>query len=1063
MAKKQGNNPRNKENTLYKALTRLFSGPITKRRRQFYRREKRIDLQKYDFQSATGMPFKKTAYDSYLHNSSKYVFERQRAERYADFDMMTYEPILGSALDIYATEVTACNELEPMLKIDCRNQEIKSILDEFYFNVINVEANLYHWTRTMCKYGDFFLYLDIDEKRGITHVIGLPAREVERMEGQDPTNPMYVQFQWNSGGLTFEDWQVCHFRILGDDRFSCYGMSIYESARRVWRQYDLLKNAMMSFRIVRSPSRRVFYLDVGNIPPEEVEQFVLKFRDELRASQVISEDSRVDLRYDAFPIASNTPIPLLDGRNITIKELAEEFDKGNENWVYSIDDKTHKPLPGKVVWCGKNYTASKLYKIWLDNETYVKTAPEHPFILRDGTTKRADELRENDSLMPLYKSVTKKGYEQVYSCETEKFINTHKFVATDVHKQLWEETESPVVHHSKPWESETNKRNNHPNNLQVMNYFEHLQWHRDHIQFTLLSPENLGKTRQRIIEYNKSELHSKRTIERNKRLGLGKRLAACYNGTELHKQHNEIRRKAQKRVWSDPIIRAEREKAIRDRYWIIPDECIELGKEIYRNNPKINREDFIRAFLNDKIIKEKMYEFNNGERVSSYDKISRQTFEKKFEDYGWNGFKDYKNAALKEIKNNHKVTKIEIIEEIDDVYCMTVVGPNGEEDRHNFAVLGLFENGEIDISSGIYLKNSVENDFVIPVRGQNQTRIETLEGASYVGDVDDVKFLRDEMMAAIKIPASYIIPENGAVEDKTSLAQKDILFAKTIQMIQRSVVNELEKMGVIHLYTLGFRKDDLISFKLRLNNPSKLAALQELEHWRTKFDVASSATEGFFSKRHIAVNLFGLSEEEFIRNQREIYNDKKYEALLEKAIQENGIPGEGVFGETAGGPLGIPGEEELTIQPPEGETPPIPEENPTLLAQPEEPAKRDDGTRKIKVQKDVFGKLDSYETQGSKGKTYSPDSHDRRKTSGPRNQQWDSLFGKEASKNTKRNRPNSAFKELVSLGRGITESQHELDAEKEIMEINNGLYSIIERLQKRDEQKNDNAQTQQET
>ena len=102
------------------------------------------------------------------------------------------------------------------------------------------------------------------------------------------------------------------------------------------------------------------------------------------------------------------------------------------------------------------------------------------------------------------------------------------------------------------------------------------------------------------------------------------------------------------------------------------------------------------------------------------------------------------------------------------------------------------------------------------------------------------------------------------------MAQKDIRFARTIQRLQRSVVSELEKVGIIHLYTLGYRGDDIISFDLALNNPSKLAELQELEHWKTKFDVASSATEGYFSRRWIAEHLFHLSEAEFLRNSREL-------------------------------------------------------------------------------------------------------------------------------------------------------------------------------------------------
>ena len=124
----------------------------------------------------------------------------------------------------------------------------------------------------MCKYGDYFLYLDIDDNLGVQSVIGLPSQEVERLEGEDKTNPNYVQFQWNSGGLTFENWQVAQFRILGNDKYAPYGSSVLEASRRIWRQLVLLEDAMMAYRVVRSPERRVFYVDVGGIPEKEIEQ-----------------------------------------------------------------------------------------------------------------------------------------------------------------------------------------------------------------------------------------------------------------------------------------------------------------------------------------------------------------------------------------------------------------------------------------------------------------------------------------------------------------------------------------------------------------------------------------------------------------------------------------------------------------------------------------------------------------------------------------------------------------------------------------------------------------------
>ena len=78
--------------------------------------------------------------------------------------------------------------------------------------------------------------MDIEQDEGIKNVIGLPANELERLEGEDEKNPNYIQYQWNSAGITLENWQVAHFRILGNDKHAPYGTSVLEAARRIWRQ-----------------------------------------------------------------------------------------------------------------------------------------------------------------------------------------------------------------------------------------------------------------------------------------------------------------------------------------------------------------------------------------------------------------------------------------------------------------------------------------------------------------------------------------------------------------------------------------------------------------------------------------------------------------------------------------------------------------------------------------------------------------------------------------------------------------------------------------------------------
>ena len=299
------NSGRNPDSDLFKKLTRLLSSPLVNRRVQTYRKQRRRQLDKYkkDFVSASGRQFKKSSYNSFENLQANIMQNQNRAERYVDFDQMEFTPEIASAMDIYADEMTTHTQLDEMLRIDCVNEEIKSILSNLYKNILNVNFNLFGWCRTMCKYGDYFLYLDIDEELGIKSVIGLPPQEVERLEGEDSENPNYVQFQWNSAGMTFENWQMAHFRILGNDKYVPYGTSILEPARRIWRQLTLLEDAMMAYRIVRSPERRVFYIDVGNIAAQDVEQYMQKIMTQMKRNQVIDTNTgRVDLRYNPLSI-----------------------------------------------------------------------------------------------------------------------------------------------------------------------------------------------------------------------------------------------------------------------------------------------------------------------------------------------------------------------------------------------------------------------------------------------------------------------------------------------------------------------------------------------------------------------------------------------------------------------------------------------------------------------------------------------------------------------------------------------------------------------------------------
>ena len=356
------------------------------------------------------------------------------------------------------------------------------------------------------------------------------------------------------------------------------------------------------------------------------------------------------------------------------------------------------------------------------------------------------------------------------------------------------------------------------------------------------------------------------------------------------------------------------------------------------------------------------------------------------------------------------------------------------------------DTGRVDLR---YNPLSVEEDYFIPVRNGIKSEVQTLPGGTYTGDIDDVKYLRDKLFSALKVPQSYLSRGEGSDEDKTTLAQKDIRFARTIQRLQRVVISELEKIGIIHLYSLGYRAGDLVSFKLRLNNPSKIAEMQELEHWKNKFEIAASATEGYFSRRWIARNVFDLSEEEFVRNQRELFSDRKFQTALDAVAEGEDemagglgagdlgdLGGEDIGGEDLGDDLDL-GAEEPATPAPAGEEPPG--DDSALLAA---PGKRDDQDW-VKIRKDG-----ARTTAKANGKWYTSTSSDGRKSAGPRKKNYKRVATPEFS-TTRKLYP--GLKDLAGIGKGLMEGEESnyRDEEELLLEIDNEVKSLITELENR--------------
>ena len=206
-------------------------------------------------------------------------YQTLRIQLYTDYEAMDTESIIASALDIIADESTLKNEFGDVIQIKTQNEKVKEVLENLFYDILNIEFNLWSWTRNMVKYGDFFLALEIAEGKGIINVTPYSVYNTERLEGTDPMNQNYVKFKVELdrfGKKEYENYEMAHFRLLSDTNFLPYGKAMIENGRRVWKQLSLMEDAMLIHRIMRAPEKRIFKVDVGNIPPAEVDNYMQK-------------------------------------------------------------------------------------------------------------------------------------------------------------------------------------------------------------------------------------------------------------------------------------------------------------------------------------------------------------------------------------------------------------------------------------------------------------------------------------------------------------------------------------------------------------------------------------------------------------------------------------------------------------------------------------------------------------------------------------------------------------------------------------------------------------------
>lgn len=393
-----------------------------------------------------------------------YMGHPNRLERYNQYESMDMDSEINSALDIVAEFSTQQNteNLTPF-KIEFHDKptetEVK-ILDRQlrdWCKLNQFDRRMFKMFRNVIKYGDQvflrdpetfkLLWIDMvnvtkvivnesDGKRPEQYVLrdvnpNFESLSVTQVTAdnfyhtnpnttgygaaayQMPTNPYSgnSRFVHSMRETTFDAKHILHLSLNeGLDANWPFGNSILENIFKVFKQKELLEDAIIIYRVQRAPERRIFYIDVGNMPSHMAMAFVERVKNEIHQRRIPTQSGGgnfMDSTYNPLCLDLSTRIPLLDGRTLELSQLIQEFQAGKTNWAYSCDPQTGKVVPGVINWAGLTRQNAEVIKLTFDNGESLICTPDHKIPVWGRGFVEAQELTPQDNLIAFVKDSDK--------------------------------------------------------------------------------------------------------------------------------------------------------------------------------------------------------------------------------------------------------------------------------------------------------------------------------------------------------------------------------------------------------------------------------------------------------------------------------------------------------------------------------------------------------------------------------------------------------------------------------------------------------------------------------
>jgi intein/homing endonuclease len=616
----------------------------------------------------------------------------------------------------------------------------------------------------------------------------------------------------------------------------------------------MAEDAMLTYRILRAGEKRVFKIDVGNIDEDDVESYIHKIATRFKKQQQIYPDSgQIDYTFNILgndedfflPVrnanvqtgietlqgacfALDTKIELLDGRSLELKDIINEYNDGKSLWSYSIDPKSGLIVPGKITWAGVTRKNAQVLKLTLDNGETITCTPDHKFPTKYNGKKEAKDLNIGESMWAFNKKEEK--------ISNKKYAKPYEMIY-DHSKQDWVFTHRMVANYMKEKNLHEEFTHKYVGKKGINKYWNNISEEELIIKKNIAINNSLMSRDKAVETFSNNPNRDSIIKERGKSISKTKSL-----------KENRIKQaKHIKLRWENSNLREiiKEKQSIKYSHKLL-DLLIDYVNEY-------NRIDLI---LENKInIKnsEWIEEFNvlnqNNKQLNKMSAITRNNIDKMLKYFGYLNWRDFKSKIP---CYNHKIVAIEWLEDKQDTGTITIDGKEQLTDYHTFA-----------LSSGIFTLNS------------------------NLDQIHDIEYLRDNLFTGLGVPKPFLGYQQAAGDGK-NMAQMDVRFAKKINRIQQATIQELNKIAIIHLMLLGFKKEEIYDFQLSLTNPSTQQDLLKTELWQQKAQVYTELTRsesGIAAMSHTNAKkfFFGWSDKDIVDD----YLNQRMERAVAQELQDS--------------------------------------------------------------------------------------------------------------------------------------------------------------------------------